>query len=413
MRSKSNTLSSSKSLPKGWQCVKIGDIADVSTGGTPDTNHPEYYGGDIRWLKSGDVKGIYIDEVPNRISQLGLENSNARIHPVGSVMLAMSGQGKTRGTSAILRVPSTCSQSVAAILPTEYAIPEIIHYALVNRYDETRRITGDNERTGLNLKLIREIEIPLPPLDEQRRIANLLNEQLAAVEAARKAAEGQLQVARQLESVYLANLFDGELAHSWERKTIGSVAKVQTGYAFKSEWFTPDGVRLLRNANIFQGYIDWTDSVRLPLERRHEFKVFEMNKGDIVLSLDRPLVNNGLKVARLAEKDLPSLLLQRVARFQLSDSINSDYLYYFLRSPFFIDEITEHDQSIGVPHVSPKQVESVELSLPDLKTQEKLAKDVQEKISYANQLCDSLESQLAEINRLPASLLRGAFAGRA
>ena len=271
------------------------------------------------------------------------------------------------------------------------------------------------EKTGsrmpsANMDNLFALEIPIPPPDEQRRIASRLNVQLAAVESARKAAEEQLHAAQHLEKVYLLNLFDGELARSWERERIGSVAKIQTGYAFKSEWFTPDGVRLLRNANIFQGYIDWTDSVRLPLERRHEFKAFEMNNGDIVLSLDRPIVNNGLKVARMTEKDLPSLLLQRVARFQLSDSIISDFLYYFLRSPFFIDEITEHDQSIGVPHVSPKQVESVELPLPDLKTQEKLAGDIQEKLSYANQLCNSLESQLAEIESLPASLLREAFA---
>jgi type I restriction enzyme S subunit len=141
------TKTSGGPLPTGWRWVKIGEIAEVSTGGTPDTSHPEYYGDKIRWLKSGDIKGTYIDEVPNRISQLGLDNSNARVHPAGSVMLAMSGQGKTRGTSAILRVPSACSQSVAAILPTEHALPEIIHYALVNRYEDLERLQGImNER---------------------------------------------------------------------------------------------------------------------------------------------------------------------------------------------------------------------------------------------------------------------------
>jgi type I restriction enzyme, S subunit len=105
------------------------------------------------------------------------------------------------------------------------------------------------------------------------------------------------------------------------------------------------------------------------------------------------------------------LLLQRVARFQLSRDIHPDYLYAFLRSPFFIDAITEHDQSIGVPHVSPKQVESVEMPLPDLKTQEQVAVRVQDKIAAANKLCSTLETQLAEINRLPSALLREAFTG--
>lgn len=397
-------------LPKKWHWVKIGEIAEVATGGTPKTSYPEYYGGDIRWLKSGDVKGTYIEEVPHRISRLGLENSNARVHPVGSVMLAMSGQGKTRGTSAILRVPSACSQSVAAILPSEYAIHEIIHFALVNQYERIRRITGDNERTGLNLKLIREIEIPLPPLEEQKRIAARLDEQMRHIEQARLAAEESLSAAWELEKTYLLELF-GKTSNKFQTTNIGSVAKIQTGYAFKSEWFSPDGIRLLRNANVFQGYIDWEDCVRIPESRRNEFESFEMHEGDIVLSLDRPLVNNGLKVARLTANDIPSLLLQRVARFQVSESILPDYLYLFIRSPYFIDEITQHDQSIGVPHVSPKQVEAINLPLPDLKTQGKLSKEYQEKLLHTEQLIKSLETQLAEIESLPSAVLGQAFAG--
>lgn len=198
-------------LPQGWRWVRIGDISEVATGGTPSTGHPEYYGGNIRWLKSADVKGMYIFEVPNRITELGIDNSNAKIHPAGSVMLAMSGQGKTRGTAAILRIPSACSQSVAAILPSKQAIPEIVYFALVLQYDNIRRITGDNERTGLNLKIIRNIGIPLPPLAEQQRIAGFLNKQMAAVENLQKAADFQLNEISALPSAILRQAFNGEI----------------------------------------------------------------------------------------------------------------------------------------------------------------------------------------------------------
>ena len=82
---------------------------------TQNIEEPEYYGGNIDWLKSGDIKGQYIFDVFNKINELGIKNSNAKIHPVGSVMIALSGQGKTRGTSGILMTPSACSQSVAGV----------------------------------------------------------------------------------------------------------------------------------------------------------------------------------------------------------------------------------------------------------------------------------------------------------
>lgn len=263
---------------------------------------------------------------------------------------------------------------------------------------------------GLNTTILKECTIPLPPLEEQKRIAARLDEQMHHIEQARLAAEESLSAAWELEKTYLLELF-GTTSNKFQTTNIGSVAKIQTGYAFKSEWFSPDGIRLLRNANVFQGYIDWGDCVRIPESRRNEFESFEMHEGDIVLSLDRPLVNNGLKVARLTPNDIPSLLLQRVARFQVSENILPDYLYLFLRSPYFIDEITQHDQSIGVPHVSPKQVEAINLPLPDLKAQEKLSKEYQEKLLHTKQLIHSLESQLAEIESLPSAVLGQAFAG--
>jgi len=159
--------------PKGWERTTIGEVAQVGTGGTPSTKIPVYYeNGTIRWMKSGDVDGIYTYEVPNRISKLGMENSNAVIHPIGSVMLAMSGQGKTRGQTTVLKNPMACSQSVAAIIPREGEISS--EYLILNlklRYLELRAITGINDRSGLNLKIIRSIPILKPPLSLQKKFA--------------------------------------------------------------------------------------------------------------------------------------------------------------------------------------------------------------------------------------------------
>jgi type I restriction enzyme, S subunit len=265
---------------------------------------------------------------------------------------------------------------------------------------------------GLNREDVYSLEIPYPPLSEQRRIAAILNKQMAAIERARAAAEAQLKAAKELPAAYLREVFESPEAEQWEKKRIGDVAKVQSGYAFKSDWFTPGGIRLLRNANIFQGFISWADTVCLSMSRRAEFEAYELGEGDIVLSLDRPLVSNGLKVARLSSNDIPALLLQRVGRFQLRGGIDADYLYAFLNSEKFIKAITTHDQSLGVPHVSPAQVEAVEIPLPSLTEQQQIAQKLTKQIQTREQINNLLKDQLDSINKLPAALLRQAFAGK-
>ena len=161
-------------LPEEWEIEKIGNFCSVVTGGTPSTKHPEYFNGDIKWLKSGDIKGLYIYDTEQKITQLGLENSNAKIHPENSVVIALSGRGQTRGRTAVTKMPMACSQSVAFMIPNEEIVPEYLHYNLSNRYMEIRYLTGDLDRSGLNLSMVSNIKVPIPKLGEQRQIVSIL-----------------------------------------------------------------------------------------------------------------------------------------------------------------------------------------------------------------------------------------------
>ena len=250
-------------------------------------------------------------------------------------------------------------------------------------------------------------EIDVPPYDVQCAFARCI----PAAERAWAAAEAQLMVANALRAAYVRTLFDSEDMRRWPSGQIGQVAKVQSGYAFKSEWFAAEGIRLLRNANVFQGYVAWDEEVRLPSERRSAFTLYELSAGDIVLSLDRPVVSSGLKVARLEDSDVPALLLQRVGRFRIHGLLEPDYLYAFLNSTAFLSRITGHDQSLGVPHVSPSQVEAVELPLPPPSEQKRMADVLGRHTIKADCVCEAVENELAAINALPAALLRRAFSG--
>ncbi|KKP36198.1 MAG: Type I restriction modification DNA specificity domain protein [Candidatus Roizmanbacteria bacterium GW2011_GWA2_32_13] len=161
-----------------FEISKLGDIARLTMGGTPSTSVKEYWdNGNINWMKSGDIKGDFIYSVPNRITKSGLDNSNTEVYPIGTVVIALNGQGKTRGTTTILKLNTTSNQSVAGILlDKNKSLSEYVHYNLKLRYQELRNLTGDNERSGLNLTILRNLSIILPPLPLQQKFASIVKE---------------------------------------------------------------------------------------------------------------------------------------------------------------------------------------------------------------------------------------------
>lgn len=242
--------------------------------------------------------------------------------------------------------------------------------------------------------------------EEQRQIAARLKAQLAEVETARQAAQVQLRDARLLGTKIVDSVF--EQFEDWH--PIAEIAKVQSGYAFKSESFRSSGVRLLRNANILPGEIYWDDTVYLDPSEASRYPSYVLEEGDVLISLDRPLISSGIKVARVGAADLPALLLQRVGRFVLKpNEIDADFLYAFLQSSRFIDAISGHDQSLGVPHISPGQVESVEIPLLPLDDQRRIVAHLKQQLTEADALRAALENQQRDLDALPQRILAQAF----
>jgi type I restriction enzyme S subunit len=162
-------------IPKEWKVGRVTDFCDVRTGGTPSMSHPEYFGGGIKWIRSGDIHKKHIYDVEGRITELGMINSNAKLLPKDIVLVALNGRGKTRGSVAILKVEAACNQSIAAIVLQDKGDPEYLMYHLENRYEELRNITGDKDRSGLNLRIIGNLPVALPTPQEQQRIAVILS----------------------------------------------------------------------------------------------------------------------------------------------------------------------------------------------------------------------------------------------
>lgn len=159
--------------PKGLDITSIGELCDVVTGATPLRGGDEYYGGDIPWVKTGEVDGYVIYKTEENITHKALSSSNCKLNPVGSIVLAMYGQGKTRGKVGILGVEAATNQACAVIKPSSKIMMEYLYFYLQISYEALRSLGQGAGQPNLNLSIVKGFPVPLPSEIDQMRFVKV------------------------------------------------------------------------------------------------------------------------------------------------------------------------------------------------------------------------------------------------
>ena len=171
---------------KGWEVKKLGEICNIGTGATPSRiQENRYYGGNIPWVKTTEVCYQDIYDTEEKITPLAIEETNCKLYPEGTLLMAMYGQGKTRGQVAKLMVPAATNQACAAIIVNvEKLHIDYLYMFLIIQYDNIRAMAQGGNQANLNMKLVGSISIPLPPLSLQQEFAKrieLIEQQKAQI----------------------------------------------------------------------------------------------------------------------------------------------------------------------------------------------------------------------------------------
>ncbi|RWN25285.1 restriction endonuclease subunit S [Mesorhizobium sp.] len=441
-------------LPPTWLAVPLIALGSWAIGCGFPKNEQGLEIGPYFFLKVSDMNlpgnEKFVTTSNNFIDDDAAKRMRAKIHPPGTIIFPKIGGAIATNKRRILTKGSAIDNNCLGItfgsaLNVEWA------FLLLTTLDFTRYQAG-TAVPALQQGVLERIPVGLPPLAEQHRIVVKVNELVGLCDRLEEKRAGREGVRDRLAAASLSRLnspdpetFQADARFALDalpaltarpdqirplRQTIlnlavrgmlveGTTAKaasvgeyrtLQNGYAFKSSWFSKSGVRLLRNANIGHDEIRWNDVVHLPEDRLSEFERFQLNEGDIVLTLDRPFIVTGTKVARITAADLPALLLQRVGRFvETSPGLDDDYLFLWINSPHFNDQI-DPGRSNGVPHISSKQVEAAEIFVPPLAEQHRIVAKVDALMAHCDKLEASLTATAAIRRRLLDALLAEALA---
>ena len=195
-----------------WIRCTIGAVGRVTNGSTPLRKEPKYWSGKIPWISSGEVRNNIIESSNECISEEGYANSSVKLLPIGTVLIAMIGEGKTRGQSAILNIEATINQNVAAIVVEHNCVlPYYIWYWLQMNYTKNREKGSGSGPQALNCQRVRELDFFVPNLKEQKEVVNILRKALAQEQQVKEAAEAVLDQIDLMKKSILARAFRGEL----------------------------------------------------------------------------------------------------------------------------------------------------------------------------------------------------------
>lgn len=387
-------------LDDEWEQLKLGDHANILTGGTPNTSISSYWEPkEIPWMSSGEVNRKRLDKTDNMISNDGIRNSSARWVKKHSILIALAGQGKTRGMVAVNNIPLTTNQSVAAIEPDKTLNYEFVFQNLSKRYDELRLISsGDGSRGGLNKQIVSDISIACPNVNEQELIGNFL----ADFDSLITMNQHKLDKLRNLKKAYLSEMFPAEgervpkrrfpgFEGEWEQMLLGKIGKAQSGIGFPdSEQGGKVGIPFYKvsdmnnNGNEHE-MVFANNYVTLEQMSQRGWKAIHDVPAIFFAKVGAAVLLNRKRLCRV-----PFLMDNNTMAFSLDTSkVDTN----FAKTMFETVDLTSLVQIGALPSYNTREVESISVFVPAIKEQKQIG-------DFFHKLDNSISLQQQKLDKL-------------
>ncbi len=402
-------------LPNGWKWVKLGQkgVFRVVSGGTPKSGVQEYWDGEVPWITLVDLpQDNFITEITNThrtISDEGLQNSSAKLIPADSIVVSSRA---TIGRIGINRVPLATNQGFKNIVIEDesQAIPEYVAFALTKIVPVMLAQASGSTYKEITKTRFSELQIPLPPLEEQKRLTAVLDERMAMVESARKAAHEMIDAVDSLKNAILRELLPylgQQLAAGWKwvalkeicirHKNMDPRQKPNNHFIYIDISSIDRSTKTILNPSVIIGKDAPSRARRI------------INKGDVLVSTTRPNLNSIAMVDDELDGQICSTGLC-VLRPQ-KHLVISRWLYYCTMNREFVNSLSSLVSGAMYPAVTDKQVFQQLIPLPPLEEQKRITKTISKRMEVQEYAKAAALQQLDAIESLRPALLRQAFSG--
>ncbi|MCU8083830.1 restriction endonuclease subunit S [Shewanella sp. SM23] len=400
-----------------WPIIKLGNICRIELGKTPSRANKKYWDesktSDNTWLSIADMPLSTKPVISNSKEYISNEGAKlCKIVPKDTLIVSFK---LSLGRLAFTGRNLYTNEAIAALyINDENTVLKDYLYWYLTFFDWDVAAGSDIKVKGktLNKAKLKEIDIPLPSILEQKYIVTILDQAFVEIEQVRDKTELNLKNSRELFESYLHQIFSTN-GDGWIETTLGQEIDLLTGFAFKSKEYVThsNSIPLIRGDNVVQGALRWAGVKLWPKESISEYEKYLLQENDIVLAMDRTWVKAGMKFSKITATDLPALLVQRVARIRSLNNVDSNYLYHVIGSKQFEDYVLSIQTGLGVPHISGKQIQAFKFSKPNLECQKVIVKTMDYLSIEIEQLTGIYQSKLLALSELKKSILQKAFAG--
>lgn len=357
-----------------WPKVKLGALCDTKSGGTPRRGNSDYYSGEIPWVKIGDLdaqNGVILD-TDEKITEAGLASIGNRIFEKGTILLSMYG---SVGKVAIAGRKLAINQAILGLTIKDEKLLNpryFVHWLRTIQKELTHSARGGTLQ-NINQKMVRDVDVPLPPIEEQIRISAILDKADEIKKGTKRAVETRAKVLHSLFHEMFGDLVS--IDKGWGKCALGTHIKIKHGYAFKSQFFTNEGDFVLLTPGNF-----WEEGGYKDRGEKQPYYVGEipadyiLSKNDLLVAMTEQAPGL-LGSAIIISEDNRFLHNQRLGLVTYDENnLDLHFLYFLFNSPRIRDLIQIRSTGTKVKHTSPTKMEEIEVFLPPIELQKEFSK---------------------------------------
>ncbi len=391
-----------KEFKDAWKLEILDSIANVTSGGTPSRSIKNYWDGNIPWVSTSLIDFNVIHNCDEFITQEGVDNSSAKIFPVGTILMAMYGQGKTRGKVAILGIEATTNQACAAIIAESNINTDFLYQNLAGRYEEIRNLSNEGGQQNLSGGIIKEIKISFPTLPEQQKIASFLS----SIDEKIQQLTRKKELLEQYKKGVMQQLFSGKLRFKpekgkaypeWEEKRLGDVAEIIGGG-------TPDTLIPEYWDGDIQWYTPTEISERFVSKSKRMISRLGLEKSSAkLLPIGTILFTSRATIAELSFAKEECTTNQGFQSLVVNSDNNPEFIFYWIKNnkKAFIRK----SQGSTFLEISKTEMVKINILSPCIEEQQKVANY----LSAIDTKIESVANQITQSQTFKKGLLQGMF----